>query len=166
MINRAIHRNKRSLLARSGPAANVYCGMKRLMITADGGGSNGSRLPALEDGAPNNSPTNRPIIRSCHYPPGTSEMEQDRTIACSANIPPRTGRAMPSRQLIYVVSRTDRQHHYEKGVSIRCELDPNTYPNAIFVKYVDMARFRGGPIDPGFRGDGCAEGLHCSAPAQ
>jgi hypothetical protein len=49
-----------------------YCAMKRLMITADGGGSNGSRLRLWKTALQQLADETGLIIQVCHYPPGTS----------------------------------------------------------------------------------------------
>jgi hypothetical protein len=36
-------------------------------------------------------------------------------------------------------NRADRQHHDEKGLSIRCDLDPDLYPKGIKVSDAEMA---------------------------
>ena len=50
-----------------------YCAMKRLMITADGGGSNGSRLRLWKMALQQLADETGLIIQVCHYPPGTSK---------------------------------------------------------------------------------------------
>ena len=51
----------------------LYPGMKRLMITADGGGSNGSRLRLWKLALQQLADETGLIIQVCHYPPGTSK---------------------------------------------------------------------------------------------
>src|SRR5580693_3739776 len=50
-----------------------YLGMSRLMITADGGGSNGSRLRLWKWSLQQLADETGLIIQVCHYPPGTSK---------------------------------------------------------------------------------------------
>jgi hypothetical protein len=82
-----------------------YRNARKLLITADGGGSNGSRCPwkvALQDLAAQLGLA----IHVCHFPPGTSKMEQDRAshifphhleLARAATGQPR-GHRQPDRQ--------------------------------------------------------------------
>ena len=49
-----------------------YCAMKRLMITADGGGSNDSRLRLRNTALQQLADETGLIIQLCHYPSGTS----------------------------------------------------------------------------------------------
>ena len=51
----------------------LYPGMKRLMITADGGGSNGSRLRLWKLALQQLADETGLIVPVCHYPPGTSK---------------------------------------------------------------------------------------------
>ena len=73
-----------------------YCAMKRLMITADGGGSNGSRLRLWKTALQHLADETGLIIQVCHYrqalPNGTRS-----SIACSATSA-RTG--APCRSLV------------------------------------------------------------------
>ena len=50
-----------------------YPSMTRLMITADGGGSNGSRLRLWKVALQQLADETGLIIQVCHYPPGTSK---------------------------------------------------------------------------------------------
>src|SRR5271155_2048833 len=50
-----------------------YLGMSRLMITADGGGSNGSRLRLWKWSLQQLADETGLTIQVCHYPPGTSK---------------------------------------------------------------------------------------------
>ena len=50
-----------------------YSGMSHLMITADGGGSNGSRLRLWKWSLQQLADETGLIIQVCHYPPGTSK---------------------------------------------------------------------------------------------
>ena len=51
----------------------LYPRMRRLMITADGGGSNGSRLRLWKLALQQLADETGLIIQVCHYPPGTSK---------------------------------------------------------------------------------------------
>ena len=51
--------------------------MTRLMITADGGGSNGSRLRLWKVALQQLADETGLIIQVCHYPPGTSSRVDD-----------------------------------------------------------------------------------------
>jgi Rhodopirellula transposase DDE domain len=113
-----------------------YPGMNRLMITADGGGSNGSRVrlfklelqkPADETGLE---------LQVCHYPPGTSKWNKiEHKLFCHITQTWR-GKPLISRQTVVqlIASTTTKT-----GLTVRCELDTGTYPKGIKVSNEEMA---------------------------
>ena len=123
-----------------------YPDMKQLMITADGGGSNGSRVRlfkielqrlALETGL---------TIRVCHYPPGTSKWNKiEHRLFCHITQTWR-GRPLVSRETVVelIASTTTRT-----GLVVRCELDTGDYPKGI---KVIPTRLRVDPCRMGQRG--------------
>ena len=54
-----------------------YPAMNQLMITADGGGSNGSRVRLFKVELQKLADETGLTLQVCHYPPGTSKWEQD-----------------------------------------------------------------------------------------
>lgn len=103
----------------------AYPAATSLLITADGGGSNGSRprlwkteLQALanELGIP---------ISVCHFPPGTSKWNKIEHRMFSFISLNWRGRPLISHEVILslIASTTTK-----KGLTIRTELDPNAYP--------------------------------------
>ena len=110
--------------------------MKRLMITADGGGSNGSRLRLWKTALQQLADETGLIIQVCHYPPGTSKWNKiEHRMFCHIT---QNWRAMPLVSL-YVVIALIAATTTKKGLSVRCELDPNTYPKGIKVPDAEMA---------------------------
>ena len=113
-----------------------YPDMKQLMITADGGGSNGSRvrlfkveLQALADEA-------SLTIRVCHYPPGTSKWNKiEHRLFCHITQTWR-GKPLVSRETVVelIASTTTRT-----GLTVHCELDTREYPKGIKVGDDEMA---------------------------
>ena len=65
-----------------------YPGADKVMITADGGGSNGSRVRLFKVELQKLADETGLTLQVCHYPPGTSKWNK-MSIGCSAN--PRTG---------------------------------------------------------------------------
>jgi hypothetical protein len=57
---------------------NYYPRARRLLITADGGDSNGSRLRLWKTEIQKLADELKIPISICHFPPGTSKVEQDR----------------------------------------------------------------------------------------
>ena len=113
-----------------------YCAMKRLMITADGGGSNGSRLRLWKTALQQLADETGLIIQVCHYPPGTSKWNKiEHRMFCYIT---QNWRAMPLVSL-YVVIALIAATTTKKGLSISCDLDPNLYPKGIKVSDEEMA---------------------------
>ena len=113
-----------------------YPGMSRLMITADGGGSNGSRLRLWKWSLQQLADETGLIIEVCHYPPGTSKWNKiEHRMFCFIT---QNWRAMPLVSL-YVAIALIANTTTKKGLSISCELDRNTYPKGIKVSDAEMA---------------------------
>ena len=113
-----------------------YPGMSHLMITADGGGSNGSRLRLWKWSLQQLADETGLTIQVCHYPPGTSKWNQiEHRMFCFIT---QNWRAMPLASL-YVAIALIAHTTTKKGLSISCELDRNTYPKGIKVSDAEMA---------------------------
>jgi len=113
-----------------------YPTMTRLMITADGGGSNGSRLRlwklALQQLADDTGLT----VQVCHYPPGTSKWNKiEHRMFCHITQNWRGTPLTDRLTVIELIANTTT----ETGLKIRCELDPNAYPKGIKVSDEEMA---------------------------
>ena len=113
-----------------------YQNAQRLLITADGGGSNGSRvrlwkleLQKLADDTGLN-------LQVCHYPPGTSKWNKiEHRMFCHIT---QTWRGKPLISRLAVVDLIAATTT-KTGLTIRCELDENIYPKAIRVTDEEMA---------------------------
>jgi len=114
----------------------LYPGMKRLMITADGGGSNGSRLRLWKLALQQLADETGLIIVVCHYPPGTSKWNKiEHRMFCHIT---QNWRATPLLSLLVVIELIANTTT-KTGLTIRCELDRNTYPKGIKVSNAEMA---------------------------
>jgi hypothetical protein len=116
-----------------------YPAMTRLMITADGGGSNGSRLRlwkmALQKLADETSLT----LQVCHYPPGTSKWNKiEHRMFCHIT---QNWRATPLVSLLVAIELIANTTT-KSGLEIRCELDRNLYPKGIKVSDQELDRGR------------------------
>jgi len=112
-----------------------YPDMNQLMITADGGGSNGSRVRLFKVERQNLADETGLTLQVCHYPPGTSKWNKiEHRIFCHITQTWR-GRPRTSRQTVVdlIASTTTRT-----GLTVRCELDTRTYPNGIKVSDDEM----------------------------
>lgn len=119
--------------------APLYPDVKELLITADGGGSNGSRvrlwkleLQQLSDelGIP---------IRVSHFPPGTSKWNKIEHRLFSHISMNWRGQPLVSHEVIVnlIAATTTR-----KGLQVRAELDSKPYPKGIKVTDEEFAAIR------------------------
>jgi hypothetical protein len=126
----AIHRWWRKM------GAKRHRGARELLITADGGGSNGSRcrlwkvaLQGLADrlGMP---------VHVCHFPPGTSKWNKiEHRMFCHITQNWR-GRPLVSHDvIIHLIANTATA----QGLKIKAELDPGSYPTGIKVSDDELA---------------------------
>jgi hypothetical protein len=113
-----------------------YPQAKRLMITADGGGSNGHRVRlwkvelqklATEIGLP---------ITVCHLPPGTSKWNKIEHRLFSFITINWRGKPLRSyRTIVQLIAATTT----DAGLTVRAELDENRYPKGVKVSDAQMA---------------------------
>ena len=125
----AIHRWWKKMGCRRHPHAN------RLLITADGGGSNGSRCRlwkiALQElanrlGIP---------IHVCHFPPGTSKWNKiEHRMFCHITENWRGRSLLSHRVVVNLIANTTTQ----KGLRIQADLDVGNYPTGVKVTNQQM----------------------------
>jgi Rhodopirellula transposase DDE domain len=103
----------------------VYPGAERLLITADGGGSNGSRCRLWKVELQGLADETGLRISVCHFPPGTSKWNKiEHRMFCRITENWR-GRPLVSREVIVnLIGHTTT----ETGLTIRSELDEGRYP--------------------------------------
>lgn len=113
-----------------------YPAMNQLMITADGGGSNGSRVRLFKVELQNLADETGLTLQVCHYPPGTSKWNKiEHKLFCHITQTWR-GKPLTSRETVVelIASTTTKT-----GLTVRCELDTRTYPKGIKVSDAEMA---------------------------
>ena len=105
--------------------SRVYPDAKELLITADGGGSNGSRCRLWKVELQGLADEIGLRISVCHFPPGTSKWNKiEHRMFCHITENWR-GRPLVSREaVVNLIGHTTT----EEGLSIRSELDPGSYP--------------------------------------
>ncbi len=112
------------------PAAN------RLMITADGGGSNGSRVRLFKLELQRLADETGLAVQVCHFPPGTSKWNKiEHRLFCHIT---QTWRGKPltsQTAVVELIAATTTT----AGLTVRCELDPRSYPKGIKVTDLEMA---------------------------
>jgi hypothetical protein len=113
-----------------------YPEMTRLMITADGGGSNGSRPRLWKVALQKLADETGLTIQVCHYPPGTSKWNKiEHRMFCHIT---QNWRATPLVTVLIAIALI-ASTTTKTGLEIRCELDRNAYPKGIKVSDSEMA---------------------------
>jgi hypothetical protein len=112
-----------------------YPGTDRLMITADGGGSNGSRVRLFKVELQKLADDTGLTLRVCHFPPGTSKWNKiEHRLFCHITQTWR-GKPLTSRlAVVELIAATTTKN----GLQVHCELDPRAYPKAIKVSDAEM----------------------------
>jgi len=105
--------------------SKVYPKAKRILITADGGGSNGSRCRLWKVELQRFADESGLAISVCHFPPGTSKWNKiEHRMFCHITENWR-GRPLVSREVVVnLIGHTTTK----AGLTIRSELDENIYP--------------------------------------
>jgi hypothetical protein len=102
-----------------------YPNARRLLITADGGGSNGHRPWLWKHELAKLSAATRLEITVCHYPPGTSKWNKIEHRLFSRITVNWRGRPLETYQtIVNLIANTTTT----TGLTVQCELDPNLYP--------------------------------------
>ena len=113
-----------------------YPAARRLLVTADAGGSNGSRSRLWKVELQRFADESGLKVSVCHFPPGTSKWNKiEHRMFCRITENWR-GRPLVSREAVVnlIAATTTR-----KGLSIRSELDGNEYPLGVKVSDERMA---------------------------
>jgi Rhodopirellula transposase DDE domain len=113
-----------------------YPNMKHLMITADGGGSNGSRVRLFKVELQKLADEAGLVLQVCHSSPGTSKWNKiEHRLFCHITQTWR-GKPLISRETVVelIASTTTKA-----GLTVRCELDTRTDPKGIRVDDTEMA---------------------------
>jgi hypothetical protein len=117
----------------------TYPAAKELLITADGGGSNGSRSRLWKTELQRLADETGLTIAVCHFPPGTSKWNKiEHRMFCHITQNWR-GRPLISHEVIVnLIGNTTTQ----TGLTIRAELDREAYPTGIKVSDAELAAVR------------------------
>jgi Rhodopirellula transposase DDE domain len=107
-----------------------YPNARSLLITADGGGSNGSRVRLWKLELQKLADELSVPITVCHLPPGTSKWNRIEHRLFSFITGNWRGKPLVSHQVIVqLIAATTTT----TGLKVRCELDPNAYPAGLKV---------------------------------
>jgi len=126
-----------------------YPDTARLMITADGGGSNGSRVRLFKVELQKLADETGLTLQVCHYPPGTSKWNKiEHRLFCHIT---QTWRGKPLTSRLAVVELIGATTT-TTGLRVRCELDTPAYPKGIKVTDAEMAalNIKGDTFHPGW----------------
>jgi hypothetical protein len=116
-----------------------YPAATELLITADSGGSNGSRARLWKTELQQFADASGLSISVCHFPPGTSKWNKiEHQMFCHITQNWR-GRPLISREtVVELIGNTTTRH----GLQIRAELDTGLYPTGIKVSDAALAAVR------------------------
>jgi hypothetical protein len=109
---------------------------KRLMVTADGGGSNGHRIRLWKVELQNLADELKLSITVCHLPPGASKWNKVEHRLFSFITINWRGKPLPSfRTIVQLIAATTT----DAGLTVRAELDENRYPKGVKVSDAQIA---------------------------
>ncbi|MGH7931465.1 MAG: ISAzo13 family transposase [Candidatus Binatia bacterium] len=109
---------------------------KRLLITADSGGSNGHRNRLWKYELQRLADQTGMIIEVCHYPPGTSKWNKvEHRLFCHIT---RNWRGVPLESLQIVINLVSSTRT-EEGLEVHCRLDEKDYPKGRKISNDEMA---------------------------
>jgi hypothetical protein len=113
-----------------------YPAATQLLITADGGGSNGSRLRLWKVALQQWADTSGLILSVCHFPPGTSKWNKIEHRMFSEITKNWRGRPLESHEVIVDLIANTRT---DTGLTIQAALDEGTYPTGKKIGDAEMA---------------------------
>jgi len=120
-----------------GVGAKRYPGARSLTITADGGGSNGSRVRLWKRELQRLANELGIDIRVHHLPPGTSKWNKiEHRLFSFISINWRAKPLVSYRVIVDLISATTT----DTGLTVQCELDTNTYQKGIAVSDQEMSQ--------------------------
>jgi hypothetical protein len=113
-----------------------YPNAKRLLITADCGGSNGVRVRLWKRELQRLANQTGIAITVAHLPPGTSKWNKIEHRLFAFITQNWRGKPLVSHQVIIqlIAATTTRT-----GLTVQCRLDPNSYPKGVVVSDAEMA---------------------------
>ena len=122
----------------------LYPAARQLLITADGGGSNGSRLRLWKVELQKLADETGLEIAVCHLPPGTSKWNKIEHRLFSYISQNWRGKPLISHEVIVnLITATSTQ----TGLKARCQLDTQSYPTGTVVSDDELAQVNLQPDD-------------------
>lgn len=115
----------------------IYPGAQKLLITADGGGSNGSRLRLWKLELQKLADETGLSISVCHFPPGTSKWNKVEHRLFSFITSNWRGEPLRDYEtIVNLIARTTTV----KGLKVTCKLDRRKYPTGRKISDEEMKR--------------------------
>jgi transposase len=119
--------------------SKVYPEAKGLLVTADSGGSNGSRVRLWKLAVQELADATGLRIKVCHFPPGTSKWNKiEHRMFCHIT---ENWRGRPLRSLEVIINLIGSTRT-EAGLRVEAGLDTGSYPKGIEVSDEEMAGLR------------------------
>jgi hypothetical protein len=114
----------------------AYPKARRLLVTADAGGSNGYRVRAWKTGLGALAARTGLVVTVCHFPPGTSKWNRIEHRLFSAISTNWRGRPLTSHEVVVelIAAATTRT-----GLTVRAERDTGYYPTGVTVTNQQLA---------------------------
>ena len=123
----------------------TYPNARRLYITCDGGGSNGSRIHLWKAQLAQLAEKTGLEIHVSHFPPGTSKWNKiEHRLFCYISKSWAGQPLIDVETVIDLIGSTTTQ----QGLTVKCILDENEYPTGIKVSDEDYSRINISRIDP------------------
>ncbi len=121
---------------------DAYHGAERLLICADGGGSNGYRVRLWKVELQQFADDSGLAVTVCHLPPGTSKWNKiEHRLFAHISMNWR-GRSLVSHEVIVeLIGATTTA----SGLRVQAELDPGAYPTKVKVSDAELARVQLAP---------------------
>ena len=116
-----------------------YPKAKQLVITADGGGSNGHRVRLWKLELSRLAQETGLDIRVCHFPPGTSKWNKIEHRLFSFITMNWRGRPLVSHEVIVNLIASTKTR---SGLKVRAEIDNADYPKGLVVPDADFAAIK------------------------
>jgi hypothetical protein len=116
--------------------APAYPKARRLLITADAGGSNGYKVRAWKTGLGALAARSSIVITVCHFPPGTSKWNKVEHRLFSAISMNWRGRPLTSHEVVVqLIAATSTR----TGLTVHAEHDSGYYPTGVKVTDAELA---------------------------
>jgi hypothetical protein len=128
----------------SGMGSEMYSDAERLLICADGGGSNGYRVRLWKVELQRLADETGLEVTVCHFPPGTSKWNKIEHRLFSHITMNWRGRPLVSHQVVVELIAATRT---ATGLEVEARLDTGSYPTKVKVTKQQMERVRLHPHD-------------------